>query len=277
MDMKEGVDMENEYDDLSLVILSCDTHSYLWDGYFKLLNKYWKQHPSEIILSTESRDYQNESVTLSHNINCKEEWSDRTYRAIRKASTEYVFVTLDDFYLKAPVDNERLHKYLQCMRDDRNIVEVSLASQPRPNYHDHYNTFGLLRRSRVSAYRVSAQPTIWRNDYLMRVLRAGENPWQFELSASFRSVFLRGKIYCVDKWHEKVFPTDGGWLVVRGVINENLQQYFSLNEGIVIMNDEINHQLISTQKSKPKIVRIWGYAVHAIQSLFKRQFRDEEQ
>ena len=49
-------------EDIAFVVSSCDKYYFLWDPFFKTLEKYWPDCPFQLYLITNSLDYQNEKV-----------------------------------------------------------------------------------------------------------------------------------------------------------------------------------------------------------------------
>ena len=265
--------MENEK--ISLIILSCDKNSFLWPGFFKLLDKYWPNHPSRVILSTETKVYNNNSIIMSNNRCLNENWSSRFYHAICEAGTEFVIVMLDDFYIKSNVNETKVNKYIEIINTDLKISMISFENQPDCIEKNKYSNEKLLKRKKFSSYRINAQPGIWRSSYLKNILRNGENPWQFELSGTFRSFFMKGDLYAVGN-EEKIIPTDKGWLVVRGELNKKLVEYYLKKENIDLSAqlEENNIPFKNNKKKSCKIVRIIGYCLECIKSLTYKKIKE---
>lgn len=262
---------------ISLIILSCDKNNFLWDGFFKLLDKYWINHPKRIILSSEKKIYENPSIISSTVCDNNEDWSSRLYHAICDANTEFVILLLDDFYIKSYVNEKIVNEYINLMFNDLKIVGISFESQPGSVEFLKYKKLGLVKRKRFSTYRINAQPGIWRSSYLKKILRQGETPWQFELSGTFRSFFMSGDLYAV-KSNQEIIPTDKGWLIVRGKLNEKLVEYYLKEENIdlhiyMCKNCKTleNH---SNKKGIYKFIRILKYSVECIRSLGYKKIKD---
>ena len=101
-------------------------------------------------------------------------------------------------------------------------------------------------------------------------MRSYENPWQFELSGSFRSVLKGGVLLSLRHSEQSPFIYDYGFLIVRGMINKELAEYFCKNEGIKVdfPFKEYHAEEYYDNKSG-RIKRLLGYFQDAIISLFK--------
>lgn len=256
--------------EISIVVLSCDKNSFLWDGFFTLLDKYWTLHPQRIVLSTESLQYTYKNVVISNSRSTNEDWSTRLFHAICDANSEYVIIMLDDFFIKDMVAESKIEKYFDIIRKDSRIAAISLEPQPGCKT-GRYASEEIVKRRRIASYRINAQPTIWRSNYLIKILRKGESPWQFEVSGTFRSFFEKGELYAVATGDSSIIPTDKGWLVVRGVLNDTLADYYKKEEGIDLQ-PYMGKSIQTTPKNRFKLLRIIGYGAECIRSLAYKRF-----
>lgn len=174
-------------DQCSLVVSSCDRYETAWYPYFELIMKYWKSHPKEIYLITETKTYQHEGLSI-HCINpgIDTTWSQRLYQCLSEVQTNYVLFSLEDFFLLAPVKSGRIEECLHWMNHNPDIVECRLAVSndpgliPTKRYRDFY-----LAGKEVG-YRLDTQFALWRKEALLSFLDLTESPWQFEENGSKR-------------------------------------------------------------------------------------------
>ena len=84
----------------SLLVLSTDSYSDLWDSCTKLHNKYWKDCPWPKYLCSDSEHPPlNGFIPLWGKFNQGSSWSDLTISLLEQITTEYVYVMLDDFFI----------------------------------------------------------------------------------------------------------------------------------------------------------------------------------
>lgn len=218
-------------DKVSIIYNTCDKYESLWHGFFTLFNKYWPNCTSDIILNTETKSFNFKGLKIkrpsAYEENCS--WSQRLINSLNTIETPYVIMILDDFYFKSPVDLEKVAYCVQRMEKDPKIELFTFGWQPGPNKIDKEDSNFELR-GRFAKYRVNAQIGLWRVSYLKRILKTYENPWQFELSGSFRSSLMGGKLYALKKNAPLVFNYDWGFLIVRGKINRKIADYFAEKE-----------------------------------------------
>ena len=221
------------YDDISVIYNTCDRYESLWNGFFTQFKKYWNSYSGDVFFNTETKDFSFEGINIiqvkNKNTDCS--WSQRIINVLDIVKTPYVILILDDFYFKSPVDTKVICQCVDRMNSDKKIMLYTFSWQPGPNKVDPDNP-SFEKRGRFSPYRVNAQIGLWRVSYLKKILRTYENPWQFELSGSFRSSVYGGRIYSLKKSAPLVFDYDWGFLIIRGQLNHNVSDYFVQNEGL---------------------------------------------
>lgn len=218
-------------DKISLIYCTCDRYESLWFNFFKLWTKYWVDFNATVILNTEEKDFSFGGLNiLRPNFSKKNStWSERLLESLEMVETPYVILTLDDFYIKAPVDIQTLMLCVEQMDKDEDVNLFTFGCQPGKNKPCEFSDL-FEQRSRFAPYRINAQLALWRVSYLKKIIRKYENPWEFELNGSFRSSFASGKLYSLKPDAPLVFDYDWGFLIVRGQINREVADYFVKNE-----------------------------------------------
>lgn len=195
----------------TLLIASCDNYSDLWDPFFELLNRFWKDLQYDIVLSTESSNY----VGKYHKINNihpslpSVSWSKRIYDSLDKIENDYVILMLDDFFLKGKVDNERVTKTLNWLKANKNIATFTYWPISFDGIETNFE--GFEERPKVAKYKVSAILGIWNKKTLMKYLcDYDENAWQWEINATERAntKYKNDKFYITINNDDQIFPYD---------------------------------------------------------------------
>ena len=256
----------------SIIYNTCDKYECLWQGFFTLLDKYWNKCDLKIILNTEEKDfhYGKLSIERPKYANTGVSWSQRIINSLNSVNTSYVIMMLDDFWLKDTVDVKEIQHCIDMMENNKKIQCINFAPQPAPNkkYRDEQK---YEQRGRFAQYRINAQIALWRVDYLKSIIRSYENPWQFELSGSFRSVVKGGTLLSIKRGERSPFVYDYGFLIVRGMINKELAEYFCKNEGIEMdfpFKDYNAEEYYGNNSGK--FFRLLGYFKDAVVSLLKK-------
>ena len=93
--------------DLKLLILSCANFSDLWSNHIFLLDKFWPNHPSFVFTSDGEGKYNLKSFEQLLVVN-DNNMANRFIKGVKNIDTEYVFVTLDDYFIKTKVNNKEM-------------------------------------------------------------------------------------------------------------------------------------------------------------------------
>ena len=259
-------------DNVSIIYNTCDKYESLWPGFFTLFKKYWKDCSNTIILNTEEKTFHMDGLQIvrpdKSGTACS--WSQRLINSLDIVTTPYVVMILDDFYLKSPVNLEKLERCVNRMELDKSIQLFTFAWQPGSNKTDTEDP-DFERRARFAPYRINAQIALWRVDYLRKIIRSYENPWQFEISGSFRSSIYGGKLYALKKEAPLVFDYDWGFLIIRGKVNEKVADYFKHHEGLPMdLPFEKFTQNDDQTKRNGRIGRLIKYGSEMMVSLFRK-------
>jgi len=257
---------------ITIIYNTCDKYESLWPGFFCLWDRFWPNCKNDIILNTETKDYQylNLNIKRSSNIERERSWSQRLLDSLEVVNTPYVLLVLDDFYIKSPIRLDKIENCIKQMEYDTEIGLFTFAWEPGPNSKSKFDSDFELR-GRFAKYRINAQIGLWKVEYLKKILKGYENPWQFELNGSFRSSLCREKIYSLKKGAPLVFDYDWGFLIIRGKLNMKIADYFVKNENISM--DLPFEPFVEDEYNPPeglKIVRMIRYAKDMLMSLFKK-------
>lgn len=217
--MKEG-----HMEDITLVVSSCDKYSDLWDPFFILLKKYWDPK-MPIVLVTESKKYSFEGLDV-RTLDLYPEgmiptWSELQMKALERINTEFVLFVLDDFFLEAPVQEEKIEECIRWMKDDPQIACFNFTQvMPGTNLPCGYP--GFEQRPQKGEYRLNCQIAVWRRETLLKDMRPHENPWIFETLGSKRSYRYKDqKFYsALPDNHTFTYDNPGGGALNHGKWNQ---------------------------------------------------------
>lgn len=189
-------------DKLTLLIHSCDKFSDLWQAHIKLLNQNWPDRGIRTILLTDKpRDNKYPGVEIIGAGDGKE-ITERIRHVLPLINTEYVLVTLDDYFVTTPIDTARIARLIEIMEREH-YDYIRLFDRPHcpltPTEDKDIYTYTLDHDYRVNLY-----SGIWRKDFIERTL--GDkvlNAWEFEVSLTERARLANGN--CAVS-HGKEFP-----------------------------------------------------------------------
>jgi hypothetical protein len=190
-----------KFDDVTIIVQSCDKYEVLWKPFYQLLFKHWPSLLTEnkdvpILMITNKKEYKDPRIT---NIKIENEisWSDNMLTVLQHVKTKFVIILLEDYYI-THFDESRLNEIMNIMRHD-NIAYVQLSVNDAryctgPQYP---GIEGVRYKGRYDNYAASLQACAWVTDDLRHILKPGEGIWLFERAASVRSQGLRSRFLSV--------------------------------------------------------------------------------
>lgn len=166
--------------DLSLLILSCDKYSDLWDPFYDQLEKNWNDRAIKSYILTDKKtgkNYENvEIISAGKNLS----FSERIRYACNEINSKYVFITLDDYFLMNKIDNSEINKILNYIK--RNDVDYfRIFPIPKPNKKG-FKREGYYNIDLSGNYKVNLYPGIWKRELLSKTVKEELNPWEYEVS-----------------------------------------------------------------------------------------------
>lgn len=171
-------------DKLTLVIHTCDKFSDLWDTHIELLEKNWSDRNIETLLVTDEKTekiYKNIRILSTGS---KYELSSRIKAMLPYIETEYVLVTLDDYFPIYPIKTEEIKKIIDAM-DKENLDYVRLFKRPNSNkrmlgYDSLYEID--LNGKKDTYYQINMYVGIWRKSFIEKTVRDEKDAWCYEVS-----------------------------------------------------------------------------------------------
>ena len=168
--------------DLTIIVMSCDRYEDCWAPYRAAMQKFWQDCPYEQYLCTETKQSNWFSATIHSQA---QTWSGRLMEVCRQIPTDYLMLTLDDFWLCKTVDSARVVQCLTLMQQEPQVGVIYLDEPLKnifPQYHDQ-----LFEIPPQTPYRINAGPALWNKSFLLSILKEAESAWDFERIGSFRA------------------------------------------------------------------------------------------
>jgi hypothetical protein len=187
--------MENLFKKITVVISSCDSYSVLWDSFAKCFKKYW-EIDCDIVFVSETKTHSSFKSVTPGNL----PWGERNRIAIQNINTEYIFWILEDYFFSRSIRKDDLHRYLEDFQKF-NMDRLQIGPRGSNNYInsyadnklDHKPKFDYLKISSSEDYSICMQPSIWRKEFILKVLDKDYTPWDFEIIGSSKNT--SNKVY----------------------------------------------------------------------------------
>ena len=169
-------------DKLTLLIHSCGAYSDLWDGQVTLLERNWADRGSRTLILTDTNPSDLSYPTVEiFTAGEGKEITDRLSSVLPSLDTEFVFVTLDDYYLIKKVDNDRIC-YLISEMEKQNLDYIRLFPNPKSNDKIGDGLYKIHCEEKKSSYYINLYAGIWRKSFIEKTLKGTMNAWQYEVS-----------------------------------------------------------------------------------------------
>lgn len=233
---------------LTVLIHSCGAYSDLWSGQIEMLNRHWRDRPRTIILTDANpNDYSFDGVEIF----CagdKKEITDRIASVLPEIDTEYVFVTLDDYYLLNDVDNERI-KTLVGFMSENNYDYIRLFNDPNGGKKIGQGLFECIIKNKKNNYYVNLYQGIWRKTFIEKTLKPGLNAWQYEVSLTPTAIKENAKCAMTKGKEYKILD-----VIRKGKLLHKAKRYFKKdpvytgNRPLLPMKEELRIKFRSFMK-----------------------------
>ncbi|MES2838455.1 MAG: hypothetical protein V4667_13085 [Bacteroidota bacterium] len=188
---------------LAIVVQSCDKYDDLWNGFYTLFFRYWKNcsYPIYHITETKTCSYPGVITINTQNVTT---WSDMLKYGLEKIKEDYVLYLLEDYFLIKPIDETRIEKAVEIVKKE-NAACLRLVPVPGPD-RDFKDYTDIGEISKNSAYSLSTQASIWNKNILENFILKGETGWQFENQGSQRAKNI-SEVFLGIKSHSKTVET----------------------------------------------------------------------
>ena len=183
-----------DFNELSLVVLSSESYSYLWGNFIKTWQKYCNKFEIDkfLITTNKSKNFKNFTI-LSSELDKDDFWSKRIKYGLKKIKSKNLLVFTDDCFMSETLD---IHNFKEIYSNFKKKKMLHLRLCPLPN-EDMFCKKNFYKLDYFSFHRISLQPSLWNKKFLENMLSFNENPRMFEENGSIRS-----------KKYSKIFSTN---------------------------------------------------------------------
>lgn len=179
-----------------VMVLSFDKYSDLWTVYFDCAKKFWQAKlPTYLVTNEKQPEFEGvHIITTGPEVS----WSRRARKAVETVDAEYILLMLEDYYVTSNVTDASISSLISFMeKTDADYLRI----YPFPEMHfKDAGEGGIHRVPEESLYGVNLQASIWKKDYLLKLLEGGDfSAWEFEARQKNRvATQVKGNLYTVD-------------------------------------------------------------------------------
>lgn len=246
---------------MSILVLSFDGYSDVWEAFFKTKNRYWGTCKYKTRLVSNYKVYPGvETICVGEEI-C---WSDRTLKALEYVNEPYVMLLLEDYLLASDVNTKEIDEALNyIVENDINYLRIITIPKSKnvSIYRDIY-----IPIYANEEYGINLQASIWKTSYLKEsILKFYGSPWDFEIGFLAETINSSATPMqsCYMTEHNLINIKNG---VLKGKWFPSVLKYYSRmgidfnweNRGKLSFYDECKYEL------KVKLKNILGYKARRI-------------
>lgn len=201
----------------SILIPSCDKYSDLWIPFFTMFWRNWPDCPFPVYLGSNEEVFEHPKVE-NILVGPDKDWTSGVRKMVESLDTEYILIMLEDFFIRKPVDSNRILFLLDTLKGlDGHMLRLG-SPQRRPFLHMKESS-DLIKLMVRTPYRVNLHPTIWKINALLAIMSDGESAAEFEVKASERSNKCANAYLCLRnerplEWREHVVEK-GKWFLTE--------------------------------------------------------------
>ena len=170
---------------VAIVVSSCDPFFDSWKPFAFFSRKFWPTCPFATFLVTNQlrvRSTALQAISVGPDLR----WGWKLIAALRQIPHPYVIYMQEDYFLRAPVDEQQVADDLAfALREAADSFSFRARSRIEPNFQRLNDRFGIVPVD--SDGRTRAQITLWKKDALLSILREEESVWDFEAEGSSRT------------------------------------------------------------------------------------------
>ena len=166
-------------DNIAIVVMSCDSYSDLWDGFFETKERFWKDCPFNTYLVTN-----NKQCDLKHavSIKCGDEfnWVGRLRECLKTIKEDTIILMLEDYYISNYVDQKEVESLVDFLSQE-NVSYCKLETRGT-KFPKKYKKDYIRLITPDIRYGMSLITSVWKKSFLLDVLGEDDyTAWEFEI------------------------------------------------------------------------------------------------
>ena len=178
---------------LKIYIPTCDSYLWLIKPFMFLFNKFWDDDIEVVYLGYNPPNFNLPKnctvVSLGKDDNLKY-YSDDLRKYFESIDDEYVIITVDDSFLVDYTNVNLYNTILKYLTINKNVGRVGLSRDlaTRSNYYlDTIDGIKLVNASQEASHRISCAWSLYKKEFLIKLLKPGRTPWSFEDEGTLQS------------------------------------------------------------------------------------------
>lgn len=179
-------------DNFCILVSSCDKFSDLWESHFNLFFKYWIGEIPKVYLVTDKKtswDHKNVDVLVFDG-----DMPKRLLQACKSISSQYVLITLDDYFLISETYEERISFLVECAKSNKiDYLRIYDRRYAKKKYHRPLEEIVAIDLGQK--YALSLYPAIWNKEFFIKCVDEDLSPWSFEPGLTKKAIQYNANCY----------------------------------------------------------------------------------
>lgn len=173
---------KSHWDDVALIIFSCDKFSDLWDANITLLDQNWGDRELETYIVTDKPSMRSFQGVKIISASAGLEFSDRVAEMLGQVEKKYFFVLLDDYFLINKVNTKAIRRCADIVAEnDLDYLRVYTYLNGRYNKKllSDYSDVCIIETD--ARYKINMYPSFFSRRFLEKTVDEKRNIWQYEV------------------------------------------------------------------------------------------------
>lgn len=174
---------------MKIVIATCDKNSWLIPVFLYFYKKYWPDNPYETEIVTEQKHVDG-TVFYTKEVS----WSTGIINYLNQSKDDKFLLIIEDHLIRKPIITSRVNRAERLCSDDVGCVRLNNAPHKYFNHHSKRSDIKAFREYPLDQrFAMTLQVAIYQKQFLLDVLRDGEDVWKVECNGSARLREMKSK------------------------------------------------------------------------------------
>lgn len=199
--------------DITILLTSSDKYSDAWSPFIHFWSINCPNLDFPIVINSETKIFNTDNPNITTYLGKPNlPWSKRLINCLKTIKSKYVLLCLEDYFIQSSVDEEIFNAAVDTMESDEDVGVIQFAIDIPCRYdktvvvNKYFSPVPILKTDRKTHNgRIYCVLSLYRTDYLKKLLVPTESPWEFEIYGTLRSQYFKEKVYREREDHSRCF------------------------------------------------------------------------
>ena len=198
---------------ITVLLTTSDKYSDAWLPFIHFWNINCSNLKFPIVINSETKIFETDNPNIKTFLGGSDlPWSKRMINCLKTIKSKYVLLCLEDYFIQSPVDEEIFNAAVDTMESDDSIGVIQFAIDLSCRYDEsviinkYFSPVPAIKTD-INTHngRIYCVLSLYRTDYLKKLLVPTESPWEFEIYGTLRSQNFKEKVYRERNNHKRCF------------------------------------------------------------------------